>query len=86
MNPEVDLEQAEILDVESRPYTAKTGEARTYRGILFKYGGKIFKMGVGQNFDIAKAETKKGKKATLTLEMTTFGDSISPDFRIIDAS
>jgi len=84
MNPEVDLKDCDMLEAEERPYTDKDGKAKTARALLFKYGGKIFKMSADKELQMSKAVAKVGKKATITLSMSTFGASIDPDFRITD--
>jgi len=86
MNPEVDLEGADILESEERAYTTKQGAAATARTVVFKYGGKIFKLPVDKKCEMQKVVAKHNKKATITLEMSTFGDSIAPDFRVVDVS
>jgi len=84
MTPEVDLEGCDILEAEERAYTGKDGSAKTYRSVMFKYGGRIFKVAADKSLDIAKVTAKAGKKATLTLNMSTFGDSIAPEFKVAD--
>lgn len=84
MNPEVDLKDCDILEVEERPYTDKTGAAKTARAVLFKFGGKIFKLSADKDMQMSKATPKVGKKGTITLSMSTFGQSITPDFRVAD--
>jgi len=86
MVPEVTLEGCEILEAEARPYTNSKGQAATARTVLYKYGGKVFKMSCEQKFDISKAESRVGKKAKLTLAMSTFGQSIEPTFRVLDVT
>lgn len=86
MSPEVELKGCDILETEERPYTAKSGKAATARAILFKYGGKIFKLSCEAALDMKKANGFVGKKATLTLAMSTFGASIEPDFRVLDVA
>lgn len=84
--PEVDLKDCDILETEERPYTTKQGAAATARAILFKYGGKIFKLSADKELQMAKATTKVGKKGTITLGMSTFGASIEPSFRVLDVA
>jgi len=87
MDPEVDLEQADVLECEERPFTnSKTGASGVARTLVYKYGGKIFKSSAEKSLDMSKVKTKVGKKATITMVMTTFGDSISPEFRVKDVS
>jgi len=84
MQPEVEMKGCDILETEERPYTSKSGTAATSRAVVFKYGGKIFKMSCERTFDMQKAKSKDGKKANITLAMSTFGQSIEPAFRIQD--
>jgi len=86
MNPDVELDKCEVLEVENRSYTKKDGTAATYRGVLFRYGGKIFKVALAQKADAASFEKAMAARnpVTLVLEMSTFGDSIEPNFRLLD--
>jgi len=86
MKPEVELKGCDILEVEERAYTTAKGAAATYRGVMFKYGGKVFKMGCESELQLTKVRSKEGKKADITLSMSTFGASIEPSFRILDVA
>jgi len=86
MNPEIDLESADVLEVDSHAYTDKSGNAREARSVMFKYGGKIFKLPLDKKAEFSRLKSKENKKGTITVGMSTFGDSISPDFRVTDIS
>jgi len=87
MNPEIVLEKCAVLQVESRSYTdKKSGEPRTYRDVMFRYGGKIFKLGVTKDIDWLAVEGKQDEVCEITVQLSTFGDSLSPDLRISEVN
>lgn len=83
MNPKVTLAKCEVLEYENRPYKGKDGSARTFRTLMFRYQDKVFKMGIGEQLAEKEAALLVKKTVDLSLEMSTFGTSIDPQFRIV---
>jgi len=82
MNPTIQFKDCAVLQAESRSYTAKDGNARTYRDVMFRYAGKIFKLGLTSKADFEAVKEKEGEVCTLTVELSTFGDNLKPDLRV----
>jgi len=84
MNPEVQLEGCMVIAAEERAYTKKDGAAGLYRGVVVRYGGRIFKFTVSKDLPIKQLQSKIDTNSTITVELSTFGDSLEPELRVID--
>jgi len=82
MNPVIKLVDCEILEADSRDYT-KDGKQRTFRQILFRYSGKILKMGLTTEAVFAdfKKAADESTLVDLTCELVTWGDQLEPTLR-----
>lgn len=49
---------------------------------MFKYQGKIFKMGLTQSADYEGLVAAQGNEVDLKAELSTFGDRLTPDVRV----
>jgi len=80
--PTVTLKNCDVLQVESRPYKAKDGTAKEARSVLARYAGKIFMFSLGRDADYNLLKKIEGQKASLVLEMTTFGKELDPNYSV----
>lgn len=77
--PTVKLEKAEVLEYSERSYTGKDGKAKVFKQALVKFGGKVFKIRVGQDCPAFK----EGPYKFLDVELSTFGDNLTPSLQIV---
>jgi len=81
--PQVTLKNCDLLQVESRPYKGKDGSMREARSVLARYAGKIFMFAVSKDASIEQLKKSEGQKASLVLDMTTFGKELDPNFSVL---
>lgn len=77
----VQFPRATVIQVESRDYTDKNQKSRTYRAVMFRYMGNIFKLQMAADASLTDFERAKDKEATIAVALSTFGDRLSPDMR-----
>jgi len=80
--PKVTLKTCVVMQAESRPFKGKDGSAQQFKSVIFKYQGKIFKLGVSKEASWADIEAANDKEVDIDVELSTFGDSLKPEFRI----
>lgn len=74
----------EVLEVESRDYLAKDGSPRTFRSVLFSYGGKVLKLSYLKEVQQKLSDLKR-KSADFEVELSTFGDELVPRLSVSGA-
>jgi len=80
MSPSIVLEKCQILEFNVRPYTRKSDGAQVeFREVTFRLDGKLLKLSC--NKDVSLAD-KIDKSVNLVVDLTTFGDSLTPTLRI----
>jgi len=84
MTPTALVRDAVILGVEERAYKGKDGTDKMFRSVAFKVAGSFFKLSIGGECDILQLKdyAVNGETVDIVLSMSTFGDSITPDFRV----
>jgi len=81
--PEFRLADCQIIVAESRDYTDKSGNARTFKSLTFSYDGGLFRLPVAKDLDF-KPNDLHMKNCTLVVGLSTFGDNLTPSLRVID--
>jgi len=77
------IKKVEVLAFVSRPFTGKDGREGKVREMTIRSDGEVFKLKVEKSLTDAQAEAMIDKTVDLELVLSTFGDSVKPDFRVV---